>query len=106
MQHDFIELIKPTPTLHTRKCKIIAFLIKTFLQFASPVVSLTVWYMYDYFIALLALVLSFIVVGIIGSYLRNSSLPTNNREYQYSDGEIASWYADSICFEENSKEQE
>lgn len=105
MQPDFIEFIKPTPKLQTKKCKIIAFLIGIFLRFASPFIGLAAWYWYDYFIALLALVLSFIVVGIIGSYLRNSSLPVNNREYQYSDGEIAIWYTNSICFEENTEDE-
>ena len=106
MQPDFIEFIKPTPKLQTRKCKAIAFLIGIFLRFASPFIGLVAWYAYDYFIALLALVLSFIVVGIIGSYLRNNSLPLNNREYRYSDAEIAIWYTNSICFEENIKEDE
>lgn len=105
MQPDFIEFIKPTPKLYTRKCKIIAFLIKIFLQFASPFIGLVAWYLYDYFIALLALVLSFIVIGIIGSYLRNNSLPVANREYQYSDGEIAIWYTNSICFEKNTEDE-
>ncbi|MDD5156734.1 hypothetical protein [Sulfurimonas sp.] len=106
MQPDFIEFIKPTPKLQTRKCKVIAFLIGIFLRFSSPFISLVAWYLYDYFIALLALALSFIAVGIIGSYLRNSSLPANNREYRYSDAEIAIWYTNNICFKENYKEEE
>ncbi len=103
MQNDFIDLIEPTPKLHSSKCKIIAFLLRVFLQFTTFFASLIVWYLYDLFLALLALVLSFIIMGIIRSKLRNSVIPPSQREYQYNDKGIADWYtAKEICHEEKN----
>ncbi|MCD6190538.1 MAG: hypothetical protein J7K14_03235 [Sulfurimonas sp.] len=100
MQNDFIDLIEPTPKLHSQKCKIISFLLKIFLQFTTVVVGLTTWYLYDYFLAIAALLLSFIVMGIIRSKLRNAVIPPKQREYQYNDQAIAEWYtAKELCLE-------
>jgi hypothetical protein len=100
MQTDFIDQIEPTPKLYTKKCKIISFLLRVFLQFTTFVTSLMAWYFYDYFIALLTLVLSFIIMGIIRSKIRNSVIPPNQREYQYNDQDIANWYtARELCIE-------
>ena len=75
MQTDFIDLIEPTPKLHSKRCRVAAFILRVFLQFTTFIVSLLAWYFYDYFIALLTLVLSFIIMGIIRSKLRNSVIP-------------------------------
>ena len=100
MQADFIDLIVPTPKLHSKKCKTISFLLRIFLQFTTFITSLIAWYIYDYFIALLTLVLSFIIMGIIRSKIRNSVIPPNQREYQYNDQGIADWYtARELCIE-------
>lgn len=100
MQTDFINLIEPTPKLKTKKCKIISFLLRVFLQFTTFITTLIAWYLYDFFIALLILVLSFIIMGIIRSKIRNSVIPPKQREYQYNDQGIADWYtARELCFE-------
>ena len=100
MQTDFIDLIEPTPKLKTKKCKTISLLLRVFLQFTTFLASLTAWYLYDYFIALLTLVLSFIIMGIIRSKIRNSVIPPKQREYQYNDQGIADWYtARELCIE-------
>ncbi|MBA3026856.1 MAG: hypothetical protein FP820_10720 [Sulfurimonas sp.] len=102
MQTEYIHLLEPTPKLHSKKCKLISFCIRIFLQFTTFVVPLIIWYFYDFFIALLSLVLTFIIMGIIRSKLRNSVIPFNQREYQYSDKAIADWYsAKELCYEEN-----
>lgn len=101
MPNNIIDLIEPTPKLHSKKCKIIAYLLRLFLQFTTFTTALLAWYLYDYFIALLTLVLSFIIMGIIRSKLRNSVIPLSQREYQYNDQEIADWYtAKEICNDE------
>jgi len=41
------------------------------------------------------MVLSFLIVGIIRSKLRNSVIPAKQREYQYNDKGIASSYQTS-----------
>jgi len=100
MQTDFINQIIPTPTLKTNKCKIIAFLLRIFLQFTSYIVALIIWYMYDYFIAIGLFFLSYLIMGIIRSKLRNSVIPKAQQEYQYNAKGIANWYtAREICIE-------
>lgn len=101
MQNEYIDLIEPTPKLHSKKCRLISFLLRIFLQFTTFVVPLIIWYIYDYFIALLALVLTFIVMGIIRSKIRNSVIPSSQSEYQYNDKGIADWFtAKRICYED------
>jgi len=92
MKNDFIDERIPTPVLKTKKCRLLALALKLFLQYTTYLVTLIVWYLYDYFIALAALVLSFIIMGIIRSKLQNSAIPPTQREYQYNNEEIATWY--------------
>ena len=100
MQNDFIDMIEPTPKLHSKKCKLVAFLLRVFLQFTTFIISIVTWYLYDLFIASLTLVLTFIIMGIIRSKLRNSVIPPSQSEYQYNDQGIADWYtAKEICYE-------
>ena len=102
MQNDYIDLIKPVPKLHSKKCKLLSFLLRIFLQYSTYAIALISWYLYDYFIALAMLVLSFIIIGIIRAKLRNISIPISQQEYQYNDKGIADWFmAKEICFEEN-----
>ena len=101
MQNDFIDMIEPTPILKTKKCKFISILLQLFLQFSIYASTAISWYLYDYFIAFFTLILSFIIVGIIRSKLRNVSIPFKQREYQYNDKGIATWYtAKVLCLEE------
>jgi hypothetical protein len=98
MQNDFIPLIEPTPEIISAKCKIVSLLLKLFLQYMTILSTLISWYIYDYFIALLTLVLSFIIMGIVRSKLRNSVIPITQREYHYDDRAIAQWYsAKELC---------
>lgn len=98
IDNQIIEQLEPTPRLYLNRCKVIALILKLFLQYATIFISAVVWYIYDFFIALLALVLTFIIMGIIRSKLRNSTIPFTQREYQYDDGEIAAWYtAKELC---------
>ena len=100
MPNDFtdIDMIEPTPELDSKKCRIFSFVLRIFLQFTTLAVGLITWYMYDYFIALSALVLSFIITGIIRSKLRNISIPITQREHFYTDKEMPIWYiAKEFC---------
>jgi len=104
MQKEYIELIQPTPKLHSKKCKLFSFILRLFLQFTTFIAPIIAWYFYDYFIAILTLVLSFIVMGIIRSKIRNSVIPISQREYQYNDQGIADWFvAKEICYDELEK---
>ncbi len=99
MQNDFIDMIEPTPKFLSRRCKIISFLIRIILQFTTFFVAFIAWYLYDYFIAIAALLLTYIIMGIIRSKIRNSVIPPKQREYQYNDKGIADWFsAREFCY--------
>ncbi len=99
--NDFIDMMEPTPKLYSKKCKLISFLVRIFLQFFIYIIGLIIWYIYDYFIAIAATILSFIIMGIVRSKLRNSVIPPKQREYQYNDQGIADWYTSrEICNDE------
>ena len=108
MKNDTIlELIQPTPTLYSKKCKILTKLLSYTLSYFHYVFALLIWYMYDYFFAISALLLSFIVMGIVRSKLRNLSIPLKQQEYQYSDSAIATWFmARVICLESQNNQKD
>ncbi|MEA1892712.1 MAG: hypothetical protein U9N33_08380 [Campylobacterota bacterium] len=107
MQNDIIDMIESTPSLHSKKCKMISLILRVFLQFTTPIVGVIIWYMYDYFIAITALLLSFLIMGIVRSKLRNSVIPPKQREHQYNDQKIADWYtAKELCYDELEKKVE
>jgi len=100
MQDNYIDMIEQTPKLNTKKCKLISYLLKIFLQVTTIISGLLAWYLYDYFIAIATLLLTFIIMGIIRSKISNSVIPPQQREYNYSDKDIADWFvAKELCFE-------
>jgi len=104
MKNDYINLIEPTPVLHTKKCQFIALIIKLLLQFTPVLVASIIWYLYDYFIAGATLLIMFVVVGIIRAKMRNNVIPLSQREYHYNDEGIAKWFtAKEICSTEMKK---
>ena len=101
MQNDIIDMIEPTPKLHSKKCRLISFILRVFLQYGIFIIALFTLYMYDYFIAIATFLVSYIVMGIVRSKLRNSVIPLKQREYQYNDKGIADWFtAKEICNDE------
>ena len=101
MQDDFIDQIEPTPKLRSKKCKLISLTLRLFLDFTTICAGLIAWYFYDYFIAIATLLLTFIIMGIIRSKIRNSVIPIKQREYQYNNKGISDWYtAKEICNDE------
>ena len=105
MKDNYINLIEVTPKLHSKKCKLISLLLRYFLQYSIFIFGILTWYFYDYFMGGAVFLLSFIVLGIIRSKIRNSVIPLEQREYQYNDQAIADWYvAKEICFEEELKD--
>lgn len=86
-----IDEIRPTPIHKNMKCKVLSIGIRLVLQFFSITATLLSWYMYNFFIAVAVLMLSFVIMGIVRSKLRQSSIPATQQEYGYSDAQIASW---------------
>ncbi len=100
MPNNIIDMIEPTPKLNSKKCKFISFLLRIFLQFTTFIVGFIAWYEYDYFIAISTIILSFIIMGIVRSKIRNNAIPPKQREYQYNDQGIADWFVSrEICIE-------
>lgn len=89
---EIIEPIEPTPRLKRRKCRLLAKLIAVGLSYGPLVIAAGIWYKYDLFFAVGALLISYLVLGIIRSKLRNSAIPSTQQEFQYSDEAIATWY--------------
>jgi hypothetical protein len=107
VNNEILEMLEPTPILKSKKCKFISSLVRTGLEFGIYIITLIVWYLQDYFIAIASLIASYIVMGIIRSKVRNSVIPPKQREHQYSDKEIADWYvAKEFCFERSKNELE
>lgn len=101
IEYQIIDEVESVPRLYSKKCRIIALILRLFLQYATVIISLAVWFLYDFFIAILTLVLTFIVMGIVRSKLRNSVIPFKQREHHYDDGAIAAWYtAKALCYSE------
>jgi len=99
--NDYIEMIQATPKLHSKKCKFLAFSIKILLQYTTVVAGILAWCVYDYFIGGAVLLLAFVIMGIIRSKLRNSSIPLSQREYQYNDKGIADWFvSQELCLDD------
>jgi hypothetical protein len=102
MQNDYIENyieeIELTPTLQSKKCRLIAYAIGILLQTSSFIVALLSWYFYDIYVALATLLVAFIVIGIARSKIRNSVIPISQSERHYNDMEIGKWYsAKELC---------
>lgn len=91
--------IDPTPTLPTRKCRLLARLLGWTLSYGNYVLALIIGWQSDWYIGASFLLLGFILFGIIRSKLRNDSIPPSQREYPYNDYAIASWYLSrTLCF--------
>lgn len=95
-----LELLEPTPKIYSKKCKLLTKILSYTLSYFHYIFTLVIWYFYDYFFAAAALLMSFVVMGIVRSKLRNSVIPLRQQEYQYTDEAIATWYmARRICLE-------
>jgi cytochrome c biogenesis protein CcdA len=87
-----MDLYTQTPIPPNKKCKLLHFLLSNFLSFGIYVITLGVWFYYNWYYALSALLLAFIFMGIVRSKLLHSSVPKVQQEFSYSDKDIAAWY--------------
>ena len=97
---DYIELIEPTPKLKTKRCQLLAKSIALALFSAPYIAAFLLWYIYDFFIGIVAFGFTYLIVGIVRSKLRTLSIPPHQLEYNYTDLAIATWYAaKQLCYE-------
>lgn len=92
MPNDFIPFIEPTPEPVRTRCKIAVWLLASSLSYGVFIVAAATWYLYDGFYGAGALIISYLVMGIIRSKLRNSAIPVEQQEYNYTDHAVAAWY--------------
>jgi hypothetical protein len=91
--------IETTPSLPTRYCRFLAHVLGWGLSYGNYMVAGIVWWQSDWFIAIGALLLGFVVFGIVRSKLHNDAIPPAQREYSYSDYAIVTWYLSRYhCF--------
>lgn len=99
MNNEIIEPLQELPKLPTKACKIYALILSYFLRFSSVIVALYVWYAYHLFYALGALIMSYLVLGIIKAKMRDLAIPLKQHERNYSDKELSIWYmAQEVCW--------
>jgi len=102
-----IDMREPTPQLSTLPCKILAFSIRSVLQFGVFVVGFLGWYFFNYYIALASAAVTFIMIGVLRSGLSRAAIAPTQLEYHYTDQEVAQWYvAKEVCFTDLKEEQD
>ena len=87
-----MDIYTQTPKLIDTKCKILNTLLSWFLGYGAYIIALSIWWSYNWYFAISALLLSFILIGILRSKLLYSSIPKVQQELAYSDKDISSWY--------------
>ncbi len=84
--------IEPTPEPKGLKCKLYVYSIFLALTLLPFVISIYFWMEYNLIIAIGMGLFLYFVSAIIGSKLRQLSLPLDQHERSFSSFEIASWY--------------
>ena len=87
-----MELYTQTPQPPNQGCKLLNLLLTGFLSYGAVIIAIGVWWLYNWYYALSALLLAFILIGILRSKLLHSSIPKVQQEFTYSDKDIAAWY--------------
>jgi len=91
MQTD-LPFIEPTPEPVKPLCRFAAKALGGLLSYGTYLLAAGAWYLYDWFYAVAALLLGFVVFGIVRAKLRNAAIPPGQQEYQYTDQAIAKWF--------------
>ncbi len=93
MEPHTIDMIEPTPTPDTLTCKVYVWLITLSLKSAALLLALLVWARFDAVMAFFALLLGYLIIGIVRAKLRADAIPRHQLEHPYSDYAIACWVA-------------
>ena len=87
-----MEIYTQTPIPPNKGCKLLHFLLANALSFGTYIITAIVWFIYNWYYALSAFLLAYIIMGILRSKLLHSSIPKSQQEFTYSDKDIAAWY--------------
>ena len=97
--NDFIPEIEPTPSFTSTRCQWLVKIVAFKLTFMPLILTVLVALWVDYFYAIATLLLSYLVTGIVRSYMRNNSIPKAQQEYAYTNAAIAAWFLyRTYCF--------
>ena len=86
-----LELFEPVPTLRNTKEKTLAGSLTLLLSFGYIIIALLVWIETSWYLALSTLLLGYLVMGIISSKIVHFYVPVRQREFNYSNKELAVW---------------
>ncbi len=104
MKNEPIDMLENAPKLKATRCIIIAYIIEYALKLSPLLISLLIWYIFDYFYAIAIFLISYLVLGIVRSKLLHVAIPKKQQEHEYSDKEIAIWYVSKrLCYEDFRK---
>ena len=101
MQEEIIEEYQKTPVFESSYLKAVVKLLGFILGFTPFIVGILFWAFTDWFYALAALLLSYLLSGIVSSKLRHFYIPFFQREFSYSSYELAAWV---VAFYVHSKQ--
>ncbi len=87
-----MEIYTQTPTPPDKACKLLHLLMSSLLSYGIYIITAVVWSVYNWYYALSAFLLAYILMGILRSKLLHSSIPHVQQEFTYSDKDIAAWY--------------
>ena len=91
MKDEIIEQYRNIPEFRNIKQKILVKILGLLLAFIPVILGLIFWMLMDWFYALAALLLSFLISGIVSSKLRHNFVPIYQREFSYTSYELAAW---------------
>lgn len=87
-----MEIYTQAPQPPNKECKLLHLLLANTLSFGIYIITAAVWFVYNWYYALSAFLLAYILMGILRSKLLHSSIPKVQQEFTYSDKDIAAWY--------------
>lgn len=87
-----MEIYTQTPTPPNKGCKLLHFILTTILSYGIYIITLLILFIYNWYYALSAFLLAYILMGILRSKLLHSSIPKVQHEFTYTDKDIAAWY--------------
>lgn len=85
--------IEVLPEIKSFKCKSLAYLIYFALSYFPIIFGMIIGYSYnDIFIGFTSFIAFMLASGIIGSKLSDEAIPLTQREFEYSNLDIAKWF--------------
>ena len=84
--------IEILPQIKTFKCKLLVYFIYFSLSYSPIILGIIVGYYSDIFIGFTSFIAFMLASGIIGSKLSDEAIPPSQREFEYSNLDIAKWF--------------